>query len=913
MPWEVFPYAAPLVVASATSAALASYAWSHRRRVPGAPAFTLLIAAVAWWCLGNALQLVGNDLAAKILWSKLQYPGIMVIPLAWLAFALQYTGRGRWITRGPLAAASVLPLLTLLVVFTNEAHGLMWSRVVLDPRGAFAVMVTTRGPWFWVTTGYAYACLLVGTLVMFPRLMAASNLSRWQARWLLLGLLIPWATNAVFVFSPESLHQDPTPLALTVSGLAFGWGLFRHGLLDIIPIAREAVVDGMGDAMLVLDTAGRVVDLNGVAAGIVGVSEADAIGRPALEVLKAWPQLIDRFRDVVEGREEIAVGEGAGLRHFDLRLSALAGRDGRVTGRLIVWRDVTDRRRAEDALREQKQFSENLLAVARATTEQPTLEATLQNTLNVASSLTGAEAGSLVLLDEAGAFSYSLMAQGGLGLDHSPDTVEKGLAGWVMRNRQPALLPDVREDGRWLQLPGPSQQIRSALAVPIASGPILVGVLSLLHGSEGHFTPAHLDFIQAAANQMALAVRNAQIFDARSRMAERQTRLYEVLRAIGDTLDPDEVARLAVSAIAQRTGWPSVAIAVPDEGGLLWKIRAASVDMSRVGPLRLTQGVLGRTFASGRTQLVTNVGKDLDYVPGSSVVCSELAVPLKRAGEILGVLNLESDQPGAFGPEDVLLAESLADAVALALENARLYAALAVEHERLQVLERLRDDLTHTLVHDLRNPLTTVSGVLEALQVTAARSLPAAQLEMLEVARRGADRMAALIDAILDVSRLESGKLPLKRGPTLLAPLVEEMLRMQAPAARDKALRLESAVPPTLAPAFADPVLIGRVLQNLVGNAVKFTPAEGSVRIQAELEACDPPMLRIAVSDSGPGILPEVRDRLFQKFAAAGDGQGSGLGLAFCRLVVEAHGGRIWADAAVPRGATFTFTLPVAV
>lgn len=912
MTWRFTPYVLPLLLACAISSALAAYAYRHRRAAPGAQAFALLMAAVAFWSLGNTFQVAGADLPTKLLWAKIQYLGVVTVPLAWLAFTFSYAGREGWI-RHLLIPAAVPSALTLALVFTNERHGLFWRHLELVEGGPFLIMRATPGPWFWAHTSIAYLLLVAGTLVILQRFLTLSDVYRRQAGALLFGLAVPWAVNAAFVFGGRPLQVDPTPFALTVSGVAFAWALFRYRLLQLVPVAREAVIEGMGDGMLVLDNDGRIVELNPAAQRTLGVSASQALGAPAARVLSAWPDLMERSQDASEAQAEIALGEGENRRHYDLRISPLRDRRGRPRGRLVGWHEVTARRRVEAELRAQKQLFENLLAVARVTTERPTLEETLKNTIGVASSLTGAQAASLFLLDEEGRVTRSLLSPEAhtvrVDTELASTVMERGLAGWVARERQAALVREVREDPRWFAVSTPGFEIRSTLCVPIASGASLVGVLTLIHSEPSHFHEAHLQLIQAAADQMALALRNAQIFDARSRMADRQTTLYEVLRAVGEQLDPDAVASAAAIAIAQRTGWPNVVVALPDHEQRHWRFRASAPGAMLLEIMPLGLGIIGRAHATGRTQLVPDVSADPDYVAGLPVIRSELAVPIRKAERPLGVLNLESDHPAAFGLDDVALAESIADALALALDNAGLYGALAAEHERLVELERMRDELTHTLVHDLRSPLTAVSGVLETL---SSASLTDNQREMLRLARNSAGRMSNLIDSILDVSRLESGSMPVERATVALSPLVDEALEIHAPLAEEKSLRLECDVPEASPRAWADPELVGRVLQNLIGNAVKFTPAGGGVRVSAALEPSGDGMLRIAVTDTGPGIPADVRGRLFEKFAASGPGHGSGLGLAFCRLAVEAHGGRIWADSVAGAGSTFSFTLPVA-
>jgi len=229
-------------------------------------------------------------------------------------------------------------------------------------------------------------------------------------------------------------------------------------------------------------------------------------------------------------------------------------------------------------------------------------------------------------------------------------------------------------------------------------------------------------------------------------------------------------------------------------------------------------------------------------------------------------------------------------------------------------IERMREDLTHTMVHDLRNPLGSIFTSLLLVEKDEQENLSENQRFLLRIARNNAQRMLKIVDDILAVSRLESGRMELQRASVQLADLVAGVLRAQAPLAAEKELRLQSEVPSALPPAWADAWLLERVLQNLVDNAIKFTPPGGTVTLtvrQSE-ENLKPPCLHVSVTDDGPGVPPDLQQRVFQKFVTGGqEGSGSGLGLAYCKLVVEAHGGRIWVESAPDQGATFTFSLPI--
>jgi signal transduction histidine kinase len=224
----------------------------------------------------------------------------------------------------------------------------------------------------------------------------------------------------------------------------------------------------------------------------------------------------------------------------------------------------------------------------------------------------------------------------------------------------------------------------------------------------------------------------------------------------------------------------------------------------------------------------------------------------------------------------------------------------------------MRDDLTNTMVHDLRNPLTVIQSSLDLLTMDSPDKASESQQQVLEVMQHGTQRMLNLVTAILDVNRLESGQMPLDREPVLLSMLVADVLAMQTVLADEKQLQLINEVATDLPPVSIDVELVRRVFQNVIGNAIKFTPPDGTVRVSAQIDPSDERMLAACVCDTGPGVPLDLQPRLFQKFVTGRSfGRGTGLGLAFCRLVLEAHGGRIWLENGAGTGAVFKFTLPI--
>src|SRR5260221_7754740 len=352
MHWQFTPYAIPEAISGALLIWLVIVTW-RRRSVSGASSFIVILLAAAIYSLSYMVELGSTDLSAAIFWNNVAWLGSVLLPPAWFAFALQYTGRASWLTRRMVVLLVIVPLVTLLLVWTNTLHGLISSNNSLDSTAPFSALVSTPGAWFWVFLVYAYTLFLLGALVIgsFIRtLMRSASLYHGQVIALLIAVIAPWVGNAIYLFGPRPLSLfDPTPLAFTVSGLAIAWSLFRYRMLDLAPVARNAVVEGMSDAVLVLDQRNRITDLNPAAQRILGHALSELIGQPAAQVFSAWPNLIERFRDATETHEEIILGEAS--HSFDLRISPLSDRRGSLTGRLIVLRDITERKQAEQAVR----------------------------------------------------------------------------------------------------------------------------------------------------------------------------------------------------------------------------------------------------------------------------------------------------------------------------------------------------------------------------------------------------------------------------------------------------------------------------------------------------------------------------------------------------------------------------------
>lgn len=345
------PYTVVLVFAAVVAAWLAVHAW--RRGVGGTRGIAVLSAAVCVWNLAYAAEMASVGLGAKVAWAGVEYVGIVTVPVAWFVFSLGYTGRERWVTRRNLALLAVVPLLTLALLWTNGAHGLMWSRTMLDATGEF--LVVEHGPYFWVHLAYCYGLNTIGSVLLVVTLLRSYRLYRLQVAALLVAILAPWIANVMYLSGLNPWpNLDLTSFAFLVSGAAVVWGLFRYRFLEILPVARAAVLEGMNDAVIVADPSDRVVDLNPAAARVLGLPAPWAVGSALSEVAPDLGELLHVFGAAGEAQKEVELGEGVKRRFYEMSLSTLTDGKGRPTGRLLVLRDVTGRKRAEEELVRQK-------------------------------------------------------------------------------------------------------------------------------------------------------------------------------------------------------------------------------------------------------------------------------------------------------------------------------------------------------------------------------------------------------------------------------------------------------------------------------------------------------------------------------------------------------------------------------
>jgi PAS domain S-box-containing protein len=334
-----------MVVAGIIGLAIFAVIWRWRTS-RGALMLALLELAVAEWSFSYAFEIASTTAPLKIFWSQIQYLGVTTAPLFYFLFAVSYS-QNQWFssTRRNLALVSIIPALTIIIAFVRP--GWIWTDVEINLETNFAVF--QRGFWFWIFLAYVYVLLTSGFASLFMSIFQFPQYYKSQIGTLVIGSALPMAANVVYVFNLNPLPGfDWTPVAFMFSGALMAWGIVRYRIFDLVPIARNHLVDIMKDGLMVIDARRKIVDVNPPMQTFFNRPAREIIGQQAADVCVGdFRPLLDMLisESITEG--EFMSGLGERPRNFDISLSPLKNRQGEITGQLVILRDVTVRRQLE--------------------------------------------------------------------------------------------------------------------------------------------------------------------------------------------------------------------------------------------------------------------------------------------------------------------------------------------------------------------------------------------------------------------------------------------------------------------------------------------------------------------------------------------------------------------------------------
>ncbi len=478
---------------------------------------------------------------------------------------------------------------------------------------------------------------------------------------------------------------------------------------------------------------------------------------------------------------------------------------------------------------------------------------------------------------------------------------------------------------------------RSGLFVPLLREGAPIGVISVRRAEPGPFSDSQIELLKTFADQAVIAIENVRLFkelQARTgeltQSVEKLTALGEVSRAVSSTLDVETVLDTIVSRASQLAGADGCSIYEYDEVTERFELRAthnfdaAFVEAIRAVPLRKGEGLMGRAAELREPVQIPDITQPGAYQ--SSVrdtlirfgYRAILSVPLLREDQIIGSLSLNRKAPGAFPPEVIDLLKTFATQSALAIQNARLFREIEAKSRELEVAGRHKSEFLANMSHELRTPLNAIIGYSEMLQEEAADLGTDAFVPDLKKINAAGKHLLELINAVLDLSKIEAGKMELYLEDFDVAGMVNDIAAVIQPLAEKNSNRLEVHCDERVGTMRADLTKVRQALFNLLSNACKFTE-RGTVSLAVAREAgANGDWVSFAVSDTGIGMTPEQMTRLFEEFSQADASVtrkygGTGLGLALSRRLARMMGGDITVASEAGRGSTFTIRLPVTV
>jgi signal transduction histidine kinase len=473
---------------------------------------------------------------------------------------------------------------------------------------------------------------------------------------------------------------------------------------------------------------------------------------------------------------------------------------------------------------------------------------------------------------------------------------------------------------------------RSIVSVPLLREGVPIGAITLRRTEVQPFTEKQIDLLKTFADQAAIAIENVRLFtelQARNRelttALDTQTATSDILRVISRSQTDVQPVFDAIVASAVRL--------LEADSGLLTRIAGDQIEIAALTstdpagdailraayPLsRHSDRVHARVIRDRAPLNVADAQTDprLPDVQHATARArgyrSHVAIPLLRHDEALGAIAVTRHAPGGFTDDEIALLQTFADQAVIAIENARLLSELQRRTQELEVASQHKSEFLANMSHELRTPLNAIIGFSEVLSERMFGELTEKQDEYLEDIHASGQHLLSLINDILDLSKIEAGKMELELSDFDLPMTIDNALMLVRERAARRGIELHQTVDERLGQIQGDERKIRQVVLNLLSNAIKFTPEGGHIAVGARPVNGS---IEVSVSDTGVGIAPEDQNAVFEEFRQVGTAdkkvEGTGLGLALSRKFIELHGGKIWVKSQVGQGSTFTFTVPV--
>ncbi len=356
MKFQYIPYLIPLFISFLIVTGLAIYA-NRNRSVRGAKAFIISMLIGSLWTLANALEMAGVDFATKLFWANVQYISYAFAPVAWLIMVLQFTDRENWVNKRNIIIMSIIPVITIILAWTDHLHGLVRYNLVLDTSGAFPVISKEYGTWFTIHYIYCYFLNFSAIIFLFRTVLLKNTIYQKQAFYLLLGFSFLTISNLLYVVGLSPFQGfDISPIVFSLTGIVIGWGIFHFRLFDLVPIARETVIEKMGSGIIVIDKRKRIIDINPQARKMLNLSKKANIAQSLLNISPKLDALIPlKNQGDLTQTEFVIDGKNETEHYIELYLSPIKDYRKELTAWVLILNDISDLKLAREQISLQQQ------------------------------------------------------------------------------------------------------------------------------------------------------------------------------------------------------------------------------------------------------------------------------------------------------------------------------------------------------------------------------------------------------------------------------------------------------------------------------------------------------------------------------------------------------------------------------
>jgi len=690
-------------IAYAVSAVLcfisAGMAW-RRRANSGSIPFALLMLSLTIWSFASIFEAGAMTVHGKIFWSKCQYFGITNVSPLWIIFSAEYTGRNKILTDKTRWIIWVIPFVTLFLALTNELHHLIWTDVSVIS-DVFHLGYYTHGIVFFVHVVFSYVCLLAGTIWLVKSFLKGKKNRRLQTIFFVIVVIISWTANILYILKMIPIPGlDITPLSFSLIALVMPWSISRYKLFDLVPIARDTLLGSMVEGVIVIDPNDIVLEINPAALDILSYDGPQPVGQSIRKIFCKYGEVIEQFKVKNDLQTEVDI-PGDPPRIIDLRITSINEEENTI-GQLIVFRDISKKKEAQKAEKDQRDFTEALADTAAVINSSLVINDVLDRILENVAKVVPHEAADIALVTDEGTAQFVKVKNPEKSnsmeylLSLSFDLLKVENFKRMAETHQTIIIADTHEDKNWEAFEK-SEWIRSYLGAPILYQGKLLGFINLSVGTPNFFKPEHAERLEIFANYAATAITNAKLYSETRFRAEEMSILYEVSLAIAAGVGLEKTTQAVFRQLQKVIPIDLFFLALyePTEKKVSYFMYQKNGERIEIEPFYLMQKPSLTRYVAQKKETIyiadfkaedAEVKEDeIIKMPGFDIRAF-LGIPLILRGEVIGVLSVQASHQDAYNANQIRLVETIAQQTSIAMDNAKLF-------ERMQEMA-ITDSLT---------------------------------------------------------------------------------------------------------------------------------------------------------------------------------------------------------------------------